>query len=571
MFWAVNYNKQYKLRYHLSNLLLIFFDSLSALVSYMLGVIVDSGIKGQDMSLVVKLSVFLICFVIIKTIGSFVSVIFLDKTCFRITSDIKKDCYKKLNEVDRNFYQNNFQGEIMTLLTSDIRNIRRLISYTIKTVGFTVFHFIIGFTILLFIDVRLTLILLIPMPFILISALLMKRKTQKFYAQTRENLADLNNYIQDNIEGNKVVRSFAREENEISGMVLKNKKYKDCNIKNLNVRLIYGGFVEFFSGFLTLFLILFGGIFLIKGEITIGEFVIFQSLVWTLKEPFSRLPEILDAVQSYIISKKRIINLLEYEPKIVFNGTQKLNKLDSDIKFENVTVSFDEELVVKDINVVVPFGKTIGFIGPTGSGKSSIANLLLGFIKPSSGKIMIGDIDIEKIDLKTLKDKIGYVTQQPFLFSDTIRNNIAYGNDEITDEEIFEIIKIVKADFVYDLPDGIDTVIGERGVGLSGGEKQRLSLARALAAHPDLLILDDFTSALDIETEAFITESINEIKGTKIIIAQKIVSIKDADYIYVIDNHQVLECGTHEELLNNRKYYYEIYTIQNNSFSEVVK
>ncbi|MEI3507787.1 MAG: ABC transporter ATP-binding protein [Bacilli bacterium] len=496
---------------------------------------------------------------------------FLIEFSYKITSNIKKDCYKKLNEVDRNFYQNNSQGELMTLCVTDVHNVRRFICYVLKTAGFTLLQFIIGFSILLYVDVKLTLILLIPFPFILITVILMERKTQKIYEEFRLNLSDLNNHIQDNIEGNKVVRSFAQEDNEIKMMQKKNQKYKDCNIRNQNIRIFYSGFVNFFAGFMTLFLILFGGILLIKGEITIGEFVIFQSLIWTLSAPCFRLSEMFDSIQKYKVSKKRIVSLLEYEPQILFNGTKKIDSLNCDINFKNVTVKFGNELVVENINAQIPYKKTIGFIGPTGSGKSSIANLLLGFIKQDSGKIMIGDNSIEDIDIKSLKDRIGYVTQQPFLFSDTIRNNITYGHSDITDDEIAKIVQIVKADFIYDLPEGLDTIIGERGVGLSGGEKQRISLARALATYPDLLILDDFTSALDIETEVLISKSISELECTKIIVAQKIVSIKDADYIYVIDNHKVLECGTHDDLLKNKKYYYDIYTIQNNTFSEVIE
>lgn len=303
-----------------------------------------------------------------------------------------------------------------------------------------------------------------------------------------------------------------------------------------------------------------------NNEITIGSFIIFQSSLSNIKNPFSRLGEIIDRIQNANISSEKILSLLKTEPKIKNTGTKKLPTLKVPIIFQNVSVEFDGQKIMEDINLTIHPGETIAFIGPTGSGKSTVANLILQFIEPSSGHILIGKDDLKDIDTKWLREKVGYVIQQPFLFSDTIINNICYGNENLTKEEVEKIKNASKLNYVDNLEDKYETIIGERGVGLSGGEKQRLSLARALAVKPELLILDDITSALDIETEQMITQSIKNLDNncTKIIIAQKIVSVKDADQIYVISNHKILEHGTHKELLQNKKYYYEIYKIQNN-------
>ena len=338
------------------------------------------------------------------------------------------------------------------------------------------------------------------------------------------------------------------------------------NITINDKRTFYFGFVDLFANCMTIIFLLVGSYYLMNNIITIGTFTIFLGSLSTLKNPFSRLGMIIDRIQNFIVSKERIITLLNTESTIKNNGKIILPSLKVPITFNNVSVTFDKNPIIKNINLTIEPGQTIAFIGPTGSGKSSIVNLILQFIEPTSGKILIGNHDIKDINTKWLRSKIGYVNQQPFLFSDTIKNNICYGNETLTKDEIDEIANASKLTYVDKLTDKYDTIIGEKGVGLSGGEKQRLSLARALAVKPELLILDDITSALDIETELLITESIKRLNYdcTKIIIAQKIVSVKDADQIYVISDNKILEHGTHQELLNNKKYYYEIYKIQYN-------
>ncbi len=566
MKWLLGENKEWKSCWHLFNTSLVIFDSLSVIPPILVGYMIDEGLQKGNLNLVIGLGVFLIFFVILRQLGSYFSVIELSKTGFQMSSNIKKKCYQKLDELDGNFYSTREQGELMTTVTSDIVEIRRHASWTIKTVLHTLIRFAISFSFCFYLQPTFTLLLLIPTPFILIFSLLFKRKTKPLYRERRRKLASLNNYIQDNIEGNKVVKAFASEEHEIEEMNEKNEIYKNSNIEINDIRTFYFSFVNFFTNCMTVIFLLAGGYFLMNGKISIGSFIIFQSSLSDIKNPFSRLGEIIDRIQNFNIAKERIIDLLNTEPTVKNNGTIQLPSLKVPITFKHVSVAFDSNLIMEDINLTIEPGKTIAFIGPTGSGKSSIVNLILQFIEPSKGKILIGDKNLKEIDTKWLRSKIGYVIQQPFLFSDTIWNNICYGNENLTQKEVEKISKAARLTYVDSLEEKYETIIGERGVGLSGGEKQRLSLARALAVKPELLILDDITSALDIETEQMITESIKKLDNhcTKIIIAQKIVSVKDADQIYVISDHKILEHGTHKELLKNKKYYYEIYKIQNN-------
>lgn len=566
MKWVLNQNKNLKSCWILFNASLIIFDSLSIIPSILIGYMIDDGLKNQNFTFVIGLGIFLILFVIIRTLGSYTAVIKLDNTCFKMASNIKRKCYQKLNQLDNSFYQTKQQGELMTIIGSDIDEIRRHGRWTFKTVMHILLRFIGSFAFCLYLHPLLTLFLLIPTPFILISVTLFKKKTKPLYRERRKQLADLNNYIQDNIEGNKVVKAFASEEKEIKEMNVKNRSYMKQNIHINDTRTFYFSFVEFFTKSMTIIFIVAGGYFLMEGSLSIGSFIIFQTLLSDIKNPFLRMGEIIDRIQNFTISKERVKELLDTEPKIKNNGKVILPSLDVPIIFQDVTVMFDQNIIMENINLTINPGETIAFIGPTGSGKSSIANLILQFIEPTKGTILIGNTNIKDINTTWLRKQIGYVTQQPFLFSDTIKNNICYGNDSLTQEEIEEIATTSQLNYVEKLEDNYETIIGERGVGLSGGEKQRLSLARSLAVKPKLLILDDITSALDIETEQMITNSIKKLDHpcTKIIIAQKIVSVKEANQIYVISDHKVLEYGTHDELLKNKKYYYEIYKIQNN-------
>ncbi len=565
MKWLLKENKKYKAEWILFNISLIIFDLCSIVSPMLLGYLIDDGLRTNNQQYTLYLGIFIILFSIVQQTGAYLSMIKLDYTCHKMASNIKQKCYQKLNELDANFYQNNFPGELITLMTSDINEIKKHLSYTTKTIAHLSLRFLGSFLFLLYINYKLTLLLMIPIPIIMLITVSYKKRTKPLYETIRDNLAVLNNHIQDNIEGNKVVKAFACEENEIKEMKNKNKEYTNIKIKTNNISKYYLSFINFFTNSITIIFIIAGGYFLINGSLSLGNLIAFQSLLGYLTNPFLNIGNIIDRILNFTISKERIMHLLEAKSLIENDKKLKVDSLLVPITFKDITVNYDNTNVIKNINLTINPGETVAFIGPTGSGKSTIASLLLRFIDPKEGNIFIGNRNIKDFDIKSIRSKIGYVAQQPFLFSDTIKNNIGYGNSNLSEKEMLNVANIAKLTYVDKLENGFDTIIGEKGVGLSGGEKQRLSLARALAVKPEILILDDVTSALDIETEQSITENLKQINSvkTKIIIAQKTISVKDADKIYVISNHKILEQGTHEELLKNKKYYYEIYKIQN--------
>jgi len=564
MKWILNIEKKYKMPYLLSNLCLIFFDSIGFVIPIMIGFVVDRITKYQNYDYFLWMIIGIILFTIIKVAGSYFSVIRLEIVSNNIVSEIKKKCYQKINTLDYYFFEHNNKGELMTNFTSDMWGIRKHISYTIKTIGAILLTFLCSFLYLLTIHPGFTFVLLAPGVIVGIVSSLFYHKIRKEYETLRNLISDTNDFISDNIEANRVVKTFALEKSEIKQMKKVNKKFIDKDIEVFFREDSFYAIVDFLSYFMSVIFLLVGGYLFIHDSITMGELIIFNSYLYNLRAPFTRLSGLLNSIQKYSIAKGRIEKLLNAKPKILLEGTTPLDSLLVPIEFKNVRIVYEDKVVLENLNLEIKPYETIAFIGKTGSGKSSIVNLLLGFIVPEAGEVLIGGKNYLDYDMKCIRERVGYVTQQAFLFSDSIYNNIKYGNLNVTKEEARGYAKIACCDYIEQLPNGIDTIIGERGVGLSGGEKQRLSLARAIAVKPDILLLDDITSALDIETEEKINESIKSLDyhSTKIIIASKIVSVMNADKIYVLENGKVVEEGNHKELMKKKGTYYDLYHIQ---------
>ena len=562
--WILNINKKYKLPYILSNIFLIFFDSIGFVIPIIIGFIVDRVTKEGNYENLLLIIIGLIIFSIIKVLGSYFSVIKLDIVSDKIISELKQKCYKNVNNLDHDFFEHNNKGELMTNFTSDMWNIRKQISFNIKTVGAIMLSFICSFVYLLTINAPFTLILLTPGVIVGIITVIFYKNIHKEYEKLRDMTSDVNDYISDNIEANRVVKTFALEEYELKEMKKIGKKYVDKDIKVGFKENTFYGSIDFLSYLMSVILLIVGGFLFINNKITLGELIIFNSYLYNLRAPFIRLGGLLNSIGRYGIAKKRIKNLLDAKPKIELKGEEPLKTLLVPIEFKNVRIVFDNKVVLENLNLKINPQETIAFIGKTGSGKSSIVNLLLGFIIPESGEVLINGKNYLDYNIKDLREKVGYVTQSSFLFSDSIYNNIRYGNMGLSKKEAMKYANIACCDYIKNMPEGLDTIIGEKGVGLSGGEKQRLSLARALAVKPDILLLDDITSALDMETEEKINESIKNLgyKSTKVIIASKIVSVMNADRIYVLDKGRVIESGNHKELMNKKGYYYKLYELQ---------
>ncbi len=402
MKWLLNENKRYKTEWILSNIILILFDFCSIIPPILLGYLIDNGLRANNQKYTLYLGLFIIGFSLIQQAGSYFSLIKLDYTCYKMVSNIKQKCYKKLNELDLNFYQNNSPGELITLMTSDIYEIKRHLSSTTKTIAYLSLRFLGSFIFLLYINYKLTLLLMIPVPIIILITIKYKKRTKPMYKDIRNKLSLLNNHIQDNIEGNKVVKAFACEENEINEMEKKNKEYTNTKIKTNNTSKYYLSYINFFTNSINIIFILAGGYFLINDSLTLGNLVVFQSLLGYLTSPFLNIENIIDRILNFTVSKERILHLLEAKSSIKNDKNLKVDSLLVPITFKNVTVNYNNTDVIKNINFTINPGETIAFIGPTGSGKSTIASLLLRFIDPKDGDIFIDGKNIKDFDIKSI-------------------------------------------------------------------------------------------------------------------------------------------------------------------------
>jgi ATP-binding cassette subfamily B protein len=480
---------------------------------------------------------------------------------------IRKHLYENMQSEDSSFYDQYRTGDIMTRLSGDLEMVRHSVAWTIKRlfengmifISVTVYFFIL--------DPLMALCLLSLTPVIFFISLLFKKKVKPLYINLRERLSQLNTAAEENISGNRVIKAFARENFEIERFNEKNDEYKEANQGAALMWLRFFPFLESSYGVLATMQIVIGGIFTINGRLTLGELSVFLSLIWAVAFPIQQLGMLINDLQRFTASANKIIEVYYNRPKIVdradaisFDG-----RIKGDIEFKNVSFKYGKEYALTDISFKINAGQTVAVMGETGSGKTSLVNLIPRIHDVNKGAIEIDGINVRMTKLDELRSGIGFATQEVLLYSDTVEGNIAFGNIEMPMEEVVSCA--VSADahgFVSAMSEGYDTIIGERGVGISGGQKQRVALARALAVKPSILILDDTTSAVDLETESFIQERLKNLdfECTKIIIAQRISSVKDADNIIVLKDGRIAEMGTHRELVSNNGYYKEIYDLQ---------
>lgn len=534
------------------------------------GKIVDVGIMQNNRPEMIRLFILSIVLFIVGRIMAYISIIGIDSRTYRMNTRLGIDMHKKLFYMDHDYFENTTVGEMNTLLTKDIKNINQFVAYVIKQFTNEILLAIISLVYCATINIPMALTLLAFMPVYLFVVFNYKKRTDKLYEIEREKSSTLDLYIQENIEGNRLIRNLATEDREIKEFKYRNEDYIDNRMKisySMFNNIVVMRFLGYFSWFT---IILLGGIFIIQGKITVGGFMVFNGFIDRIGTPMYKLVDYMNDFQYFKISIKKIKKLIGLEPKQKDNGILRLETINQ-ITFNNVSFETDDKKVLSNINLNLEKNKTYAFIGEVGSGKSSIGKLILRIVDKTEGEIYIDNSEINDYTINSIRDKIGYVSQTPFLFSDTIKNNVNFGNLALNDDEIKYYLKLAKADYVEKLENGIETIIGENGISLSGGEKQRLSLARALARKPQLLILDDITSALDYESELEVTNNINnlEYECTKIIIAQKIISVKNADRIFVMKSGEIIGEGTHEELLENCDMYKEIYDIQSGKLTNL--
>lgn len=482
---------------------------------------------------------------------------------------VRNYLYDKIQRQDMTFYSTYRTGDLMTRLTGDLDAIRHMVAWIIRMVIESFSLFAAAAIFFLYTNWKMALCLLVIAPFVFWIIYLFRNKVAPMHALLREKLSQMNTCAQENISGNRVVKAFAREDYEIEKFDKANRDFCETNKATAMVWLKFFPYVETIANLMPLVMLGVGGVFLINGQLTMGEYVAFSGLIWAIANPMRQMGNIMNEFQRFSAASRKVMELYYSEPKIKDHEDAKEHpdRFDGKIEFKNVSFQYEDgDLpVLHNISFTVNPGETVAIMGETGCGKTSLINLIPRFYEPTEGKILIDGTPVENLRLHDLRRHIGLATQDVLLYSDTIEGNIAYGDGSIKINDVVKFAHYSSAsDFIAKMPEGYDTIVGERGVGLSGGQKQRISLARALAIRPSILILDDTTSAVDMETEKQIQHSLKELDFpcTKVIIAQRISTTRDADRIIVLRDGYIEESGTHEELLAKKGYYYELVKLQ---------
>lgn len=533
--------------------------------------IIDDVIGKGNISILGKLLLGIFLIGVGRSIFGYFKELIFDLVSSRIAGDLRKQLFNHILSLSLPFFDKINTGELMSRVKDDIDRIWNALGF----VGMLIIEVIIHTCLILYFMLqqspKLTLIPFITLPIIATMAIVMERRLSKIYEEISEENAALNTVAQENISGVRTVKSFAREKFEIKKFLSHNKRYYDLNIEQSKVLVKYYPFFQFASRLLPVLVIIYGGSLVIKGEITLGTLGAFAEYSANIVWPMEMLGWLSNELASAFASNKKIKKIYKESP--IIKETKDpiiLDKVNGQIEFNHVSFEIDNKPILSDISFQLNAGKTIGIMGATGSGKSSIINLLQRFYNVTDGNIKLDGINIKDMSLKQLRGNISIVMQDTFLFSESVDENIKFGRKNFTKkDDIIQAVKYAHAKyFIEEMDKQYETIIGERGVGLSGGQKQRISIARALAKNTPILVLDDSTSALDMETEYLIQKSLNELKNTtKIIIAHRISAVRHADEIIYLDNGSIAERGTHKDLLEAKCLYYETYITQYGKYS----
>lgn len=528
--------------------------------------IVDEVIIGGDISMLTKLLIGIVICGVGRSIFGYYKEFTFDKLASKIGSQMRKDLFDHIQSLSMSYFQETNTGELMARVKDDIDKIWDAVGY----VGMLVIEVVIHVSMVLYcmftLNWKLAFLPLVTMIICGAVAVIMEQKLDKIYEEISEENAVLTTVAEENLAGVRTVKAFAREQHEIEKFLSHNNRYYELNIRQSKMLVKYYPLFQFVGKALPVCTTILGGIAVMNGEMTLGALVAFVEYSRNCTWPMEMMGWLTNAVSAAVASYKKIRKIYAAEAEIKeANEVVQLEQIKGDICFENVSFSLADKEILSGIDFCIPAGKTLGIMGATGSGKSSIINLLQRFYDVTDGVVKVDGVDVRKLGLKQLRSNVAVVLQDVFLFSDTIEENIKMGQRKnLPMEEVRIAAEHAQArNFIEKMEEQYETVVGERGVGLSGGQKQRISIARALAKHSPILVLDDSTSALDMETEHEIQKMLDELRDTtKIVIGHRISAVRHANEIIYLEDGKIVERGTHEELLAQKGLYYETYRLQ---------
>ncbi|EKZ0268277.1 ABC transporter ATP-binding protein [Listeria monocytogenes] len=516
--------------------------------------VIDTLLPGKDFGLIITAALALLFFYILNTFMQYIVTYFGHMLGLNIETDMRRDLFSHLQKQPFGFYDNQKTGKLMSRMTTDLFEIGEVAHHGPEDIFISIMSLFGAFFLMLNINVKLAISTFILVPILTVLIVYFNKRMTKVTTGIFKDLGKFNAGVENAISGVRVVQAFANEPHEKGRFRVLNQAYRQSKLMFYKVMGLSFSFNYFLMRLISLFALLFGAYFTINGEISYGEFVGFILLTNVFIRPIEKINNVIESYPKGFAGFKRFLEVMDTEPAIQDEKDAKPAKVfRGDIAYNDVSFEYsDGKNVLNHINLSIKAGETVAFVGPSGAGKTTICNLLPRFYDVSAGEITIDGENIKRFTLPSLRAQIGVVQQDVFLFSGTVRENIAYGKLDASDEEIEHVVKLAHlSKVVEEMPDGLDTIIGERGVKLSGGQKQRLAIARMFLKNPPILILDEATSALDTETEQVIQASLEELAEgrTTLIIAHRLATIKHADRIIVVNETGIAETGTHDELL----------------------
>ncbi|MEA2531731.1 MAG: ATP-binding cassette, subfamily multidrug efflux pump [Thermomicrobiales bacterium] len=541
---------------------------MQLLIPAVLARAIDRGIAGRDRDYLVWAAVVIVGLAALQGVFTFTRTYVSQVLAEQVAYDIRNELYAHLQRLSFSYYDTAQTGQVMARATDDITNIRAMLVMTLRALVVAIGTFLAVTVILLRIDLQLALVGLAVMPFLIVWSTRFGIVIRPLFLGVQQQFGVMTTVLQENVAGSRLVRAFAQEQIESRRFEAELEELFQRNMQASKRWAFSYPLMLLFSGVglgATLWL---GGYRVISGAMTIGTLVAFNRYLTIMAEPIRWLGFVVNRIARAIASGERIFEVLDTKPKIAERpGAIDLVPMRGEVVFENVSFGYSgaRRKALTDVSFRAFPGETVGLLGPTGGGKSTIVNLIPRFYDVTAGCVLIDGHDVRDLTLTSLRSQVGAVLQETFLFSVTIRENIAYGRPGASLEQVIAAAKAAKAhDFIQEMPEGYDTTVGERGVSLSGGQKQRIAIARALLLDPRILILDDATSSVDSETEHEIQEALETLMEgrTTFIIAQRLSSVREADQILVLEGGRIVERGTHPELLQGNGFYQELYDMQ---------
>ena len=540
---------------------------------YLTKSVVNDVITAGVLDLLLPLTSALLALAVVRAVCTYIRSVMFERIGQNVAFDLRTGLYAHLEEMPYEFYDKHRIGEIMSRMTGDLEGVRNLIASGIITAYDNLLNFVLGIICLSSMSWQLALIMAVFCPLLAVTAFKFNKRIRPAFTDIREQNAVLNTRTQENLAGVRVVKAFARENHESEAFSVDNLKVRDLNIRATIIWSVFVPLMNLMGDLCTPVMVLAGGALMLNGRMDLGTLVGATGFIWLITNPMRMLSNIINMVAQAITSAEKLLYYVDLGASIREpQNAQSPARFEGKVEFDHVTFSYGGEVVLDDVSFVAQSGQTIAVMGATGAGKSSLVNLLGRYYDIQGGSVKVDGIDVREQKLKPLRRELGYVMQETFLFSDTIADNIRFGRPDADMDRVRRAARVAQAEeFIEHMPEKYETIVGERGLGLSGGQKQRVAIARAVLTDPKILIMDDSTSAVDMETEYEIQQQLKDVlKGrTTFIIAHRISSVKNADQILVLKDGKIAERGTHAQLLDQRGIYFGMVQDQYRDFLNI--